>query len=535
MGIETSIGIAIISAAEAATGAAIGFTAASTVGTIAIGATLVAANYALQSSVPDAGGIGATGAGVINTPSARGSTNQPASPQRRVYGRMLIGGGWLFYDDAHPPYQYLMLGLARGRIEAVRSLIINNNRVIFSNGTPFSTILDPLAVDGQDYAGHLKACFRQGLSDQEKDQLLDADFPSAGSLPDDIVFDDSGLNVVNLPTSFMQRGYATASFRADFGATQDIYAARWGNVPFINPLVEVDGHPVFDPRDPSQVLGEETTYKFYYNGGESGRNASLVQCDWLCYPAGGRLRPDQIRLDELAASAERDDEIVFDMEGNPRRRNQCDGLVSLSDNPRQVTEAMLTANAAWIVQSRGRVGWVPAIDRTASITITESDLLGGFDFQDSPATADQFNRVRTRFPAPEKNYAEDDGPVVDRSDLRDGEDGGVLLDTVTRTTFTTDQRAVQWLAGEFLDTSRIGKGLEIPALRNHPRILRRKIGDVIRVAFSRYPQVNGLYQIKKDSLADDWSSIGWSLRAFDGAIFTKDRSADEKPFQIQAA
>lgn len=511
--------------------AATGITAGAFGGALITGAILVGAQFALAKTVPKVGGLDSVGPADINTPDARGSVRQSAAPQRRIYGRMVVGGAWLFYDDATAQYQYLMLGLARGRIHAVRSVIINDKTITFSGGTPFNTILDPIAVDGQDYVGNLQACFRQGLSPQAIDPLLTAHFPPSGS---EIVFDSSGKNVVNLPTTFVQNGIATASFRAKFGSTQADFDGRWGHVAFIDPLVEVDGHPLFDPRDPSQNIDDESTYKFYYEGKEPGRNPSLIQCNWLTQPFGGRLRTDQIRIDELAIAADYDDSIVTDIDGNPRIRHQADGLILLNDNPRHVTEAMLTANRAWIVNSRGRVGWVPSVPLDPVITLTESDLRGGFDFRDSAPKSDTFNRIRTRHPEPTKNFAEDDGPILDRTDLQG--DDGELLDTTVRTPFTTDQRAVQWLSQQFLEDSRTGKALDIPSLPITPRILKRKIGDIVRVQMrSRYTEINEIYQLRKDGLTPDGSGIFWSLRQYDKTISSKDRSVDQQDFTVAQA
>lgn len=518
--------------AEAVAGTTIfgSLTVAGLTGTVITGAALLGLNYALAKTAPDRAAFD-TGAGGINTPESRGSIRQAAAPQRRIYGRLLVGGVWLFYDDATPPYQYIHMALARGRITAVRALIINKKRMTFAGGTPFDTILEPRAAEGQDFVGNLKVCFRQGLATQTKDPLLEAYFPAAGP---EIVFDTTGLNVINLPATFRQRGVATATFRANFGTTNAIYEARWGRVPFIDPLVEVDGHPLFDPRDPSQDIDDESTYKFTYDGRDVGRNPSLIQANWLTQDFGGRLRTDQIRLDELAESADYDDAIVHDRDGNPRVRHQADGVVLLNDNPRQVTEALLTANRAWIVNSRGRVGWVPAAPLDPMITITERDLRGGFDFQDSAAKRDQFNRLRTRFTPPEKDYSEDDGPVLDRPDLQaiDGE----LLDTTVRTPFTSDQRAVQWLSQQFLDDSRAGKALELPALVASPRLLKCKIGSIVRVQMRRrYTEINGIYQIRKDGYSADLSRLSWSLREYDKTISSRDRSADEADFQVAEA
>lgn len=536
-GDPVTIGITVISAFEALTAVSIGFEAASIVGTVVTTAALVGASYAMNTlakTQAEQGGIGARGPSSINTPEVRGTIRMAAAPQRIIYGRILVGGVWSFYEDGTPPYQYVQLMLCRGRISAVRSVQINKNVIYFTGGTPFNTIVEPVPIDGQDYFGALEASFRQGLPDQAIDPLLTRDFPVHGTTPLEFVRDENG-HITNLPASFRQQNIATATFRASFGDTREIFEARWGQVAFINPMVLVDGRPVYDPRDPTQDIDDEETWKFTNNNKEPGRNPSLQIADWIRQPFGGRLRTDQIRLDELALAADFDDEPVQDADGNTRPRHQSDGVVQLSENPKHVTEALLTANRAWLVSSRGRVGWVAAIPRDPVTTLTEKDILGGFDFKFGNPKMDTYNRIRTRFPAAVKDYVEDDGPVLDRADLREDEDGDELLETTVRTPFTTDPRAIQWLSAQYLEESRLPRSLEIPKVAMRPRFLQRKIGDIVRVEHSRYPEINGIYQIMKDGFSDDFSTLAWSLREYDRTIGSKDRSADEMEFNVGEA
>lgn len=530
-----SIGALIVTSASAAAGVGVALGSAAfiasswVVGSVVVGAALYGANYALNSAlgktVPKSGGIGSeVSPALINTPEARGTIREVAAPRRRIYGRMQVGGVWSFYDDHTPPYQYLQLVLCHHRITAVRAVVINKNRISFQGGNSFNTILDPIGVAGQDYVGNLKACFRQGLEDQAIDPLLAADFPASGS---DVVFDEEG-NVTNLPASFRQRGAATASFKANFGTTREQFEARWGQVAFINPLVEVDGAAVYDPRDPLQDVDDESTWKF-------SRTAALIQADWQRQPYGGRQPSDRIRWDEVADAANYDEEIVHDKNGEPRPRHLIDGLILLNQNPRHVTEAMLTANRAFIVQSRGRIGWVSARPRDPVLTLTEKDILGGFEFRMGQRKQDTFNRAHTRFTPPEKDYAEDDGPLLDREEEREEEDGGEILETSVRTPFTVDHRAVQWLGQQFIDESRLPKSLDIPRIAFKPRFLRRRIGDVIRVQHARYPEINGIYQIRQDGIASDFSSLSWSLRQYDKSISAQSRASQEQDFDVVAA
>lgn len=539
--VSTAIGLSSLLAggiAAAGVGYVAAFAAGSAIGGALItGGVYLAANYAVNKvsgvgkTVPQAGGVGFVGASSINTPEARGTIRQAAAPQRIIYGRMGgIGGVWCFYDDATPPYQYITLMLCRGRISAIRSVTFNNRTITFAGGNDFDSILTPLAVTEYDYHQRLRASFRQGTEDQTKCPLLEDAFPASGA---DILYDAAG-NVTNLPASFRQRGIACATFEAQFGDDREDFEARWGQVAYINPLIELDGAPLFDPRDPSQDIAAEETYKFTWNGSDVGRNPSLIAAHWLTRPYGGRLSTDQIRLDELADAANYDDEIVHDIAGNPRPRHRADGVVLLNENPRHVTEAILTANRAWIVQSRGRVGWVADRPRDPVATLTERDILAGFDFQFGRRKRESFNRVRTRFTSPAKGYVEDDGPVHDRADLRSAKDNGELFDTTVRLPFTTDHRGVQWLSQQFLEESRLDASLELPSIAISRKTLKLRTGDVVRVAHRRYPEIDGIYIIVKDGFGADFATLFFSLKKYDKAISAAARGADEIEYQVAA-
>jgi hypothetical protein len=260
-----------------------------------------------------------------------------------------------------------------------------------------------------------------------------------------------------------------------------------------------------------------------------------VQADFQMQSFGGRQDSGKLRLDELAVAADYDEGIVHDIDGNPRPRHLIDGLVQLNENPRNVTEAMLTANRNFIVQSRGKIGWVSSIAKEPVVTLTEKDIYGGFDFRMGTPKKETFNRIRTRFTPPEKDYKEDDGPILDRADLRASEDGDELLDTTVRTPFTGDNRAVQWLSAQYLEESRLSKSLDISQINARAKFLKRKIGDVILVQHSKYPDINGIYQIMKDGFSSDFSMLSWSLREYDSTISSRDRSADEQEFTVAEA
>lgn len=499
-----SIGIALITGFEAVTGAAVGFTAASLVGSIAIGATVLGANYALAAINKPKTGSGIGAATAINSPEARGNIQQSAPIQQWAYGEVRKGGAVFFLDDSKPPFLHLGLLLSGRQISGIRGIHIGINDIALPSFA-FDLPLIPLDVDGQVYIkggnSRLVMAFGAGRDDQALDPILANDFTS-------------------LDTSFRQRGIARAMFRFQFGDDTEDFQKMWGQgVSIPSPLIDLAGMPLYDPRDPSQrypldwrdaedVADAMATWKYERDAKRVGRTAALAQADWLGHPDAVNYPVNRIRWDEIARAADFDEE----------RGHYIDGVVSLDQSPRTVMEAMLTANRGFMVQDRG-YGWTSSSQpRDPVITIDDNMLMGGFEFQCDRAKADLVNEVRNRFSAAEREYQDVDGPVLTREDLIDV-DGETFAKTV-RLPFTSSSDAVQILSNQYLDEARLPRSLTCT-------IKVKAIGDdvgpgkIARVDSRIYPQMNGDYSIESLGMLDDFSGLPISLREYDRDISVK--------------
>lgn len=484
--------------------------------TILTGAALVGANYALNAINKPKSNVGGVGsASSVNTPEARGNVQQSAPVQQWVYGRVRKGGAVFIVDDSKPPYLDLGLLLSGRQISGIRGVQISTNNIVPASFA-FNTILNPLAVDGQTYiksgASRLQMSFGAGLPTQAIDPILAADFP-------------------NLDASFRQRGIARAVFRFKFGDDAADFEKMWGQgVSIPSPLIDVDGMPLYDSRDPSQFYPSDwrddaevaeamATWKYSRDGKDVGRTAALAQADWLGHPDGVNYPPGRIRWDEIARSAEFDED----------RGHYIDGVVSLDQSPRTNLEAMLTANRGFCVQDRG-YGWIGSSQpRDPVITIDDDLLMGGFEFQCDRAKADLVNTVRSRFSSDDREYQDVDGPVLEEDDLIEA-DGETLAKTV-RLPFTSDADAVQYLANQYLDEARLPRSLtctvKIKATGDDVGA-----GKIARVYSNIYPQMNGDYSIESIGFLDDFSGLTLSLKEYDREISV--RSYPLKPFTLPA-
>jgi hypothetical protein len=382
------------------------------IGQIALSAGLLALNYALTPK--NKGSVGA-----VNDPGTRANTRQAVPPQRFLYGTVQVGGAIFFLDDTQPPSIVMGLLLCARRIDSVISTKIGTETVTFDDE---NEALNSPFLDGSDV--YLRGSFRLGADDQAIDPILKEMFPNLG-------VDTSGPSPVD---TFLQSGSATAVFEFRYGADREHFEKLWGQVSIPNPFVLVRGSLVYDPRDPTQDPEDETTWKW-------SDNATLIQADWAKHRDGVGEKTEDADWEKIARSADYDDELVQLKDGSFQKRHTINGVVTLNQSPRDIMEALLTANRGALRRSKGRWWIESSYPKEPIATVTDKDIVAGFDYRDRKPVREQYNKVRGRFIAPERDYQEADGPILTRDDLET--EDGELLETTIRAPFTDNHPALQ--------------------------------------------------------------------------------------------
>lgn len=462
----------------------IGGISAGTLGSVGLAVGLSALNYALTPK-------NKASIGRVNDPGTRGNVRQAVPPQRFPYGTVQVGGAVFFLDDSKPPALYLGLLLSARPINGVVSVKLGTDIVTFDEDMK---ALNAPYREGVDC--FLRGSFRLGASDQAIDPLLDEVF-------------------TNLDAEFRQRGSATAVFEFTYGDDREHFEELWGQVQIPNPFVLIEGALVYDPRDPTQLLDDATTWKW-------SDNATLIQADWAKHADGVGEDPADADWDRIAESANYDDEIVQLPDGSFQKRHTINGIVTLDQSPRDIMEALLTANRGSLRRSKG-TWWIESSKpRDPIVTLTDRDIIGAFEYRDSSPTKDRYNKVRGRFTAPERDYQEADGPIIHDEDLEDAD--GELLETTIRAPFTDNHYKLQRLQYQFLLESRLGKLWSGPASL---RLLGIDVEDAIRIDSEIWPMINGVYKVSNWGFLDDFSGLRLELREYDRTISIAEPSYQE--------
>jgi hypothetical protein len=509
-----SIGIGVISAIEGVTGLAIGFEAASLVGTALLVGGAITLNYAAQALQKR--GQGALGSTALNDNSIKYNERQGIPRKRIIYGTAQVGGA-LCFEVGKPPYLYHGFLVCAEQVTAFLKMWVGSNEVSLSGIAP-NTILTPSAVDGQpDYPNNLKVSFRLGTPDQAIDPLLHADFP-------------------NLDASFRQQGTAVVVVRYNYGADYDAFTKLWGQVQKPNPLWLVQGIAIPDPRkaghilnwnpdDPDSVAEARASWTY-------SNNASLVTAHYLTQKYGGLIRPSRMDWDKVAKSADFDDDMIPCLDGTYQRRYTIDGVVTMNQGRSDIVSGFIAANRGFVLQSAGKSWPSSAAPRKPIVTIHDKLLTGAVSIRAAKPKRDLLNRVKTRFVAPDREYQEVDGPVLSRPDLQalDGE----ILDGTLDLPFTLDDRRAQRLAKAFMDNGRLGRQItarvDVSVLAQCSEEL---IGSAVTWDSNLFSQGNGTFFCTEWGFSDGFSSIDISLIEYSASLETDwDPETDEQPFEL---
>lgn len=489
-----TLGGAVGAAAGIGGGLAIG----GTVGSLALGFGLnFAANAIARAAQRDKGGQAA------NTPEVRLNTRQEIPPRRRVYGAPLVGGA-LFFEECKPPYYYRGFLLSDGPV---------TGPLEYYNSTAKISVAPDGSVRDAPYADNMWFSFRNGADDQAIDPLLAADFTS-------------------LSAEFRQRGVATLVVKGYYGDNFDEFQLLWGSIQRPNPLVILQGVPVYDPRDPTQFLPDDPTDAAVYAAARASwkfsRTASLIQADYLWWENGGRIPLHKIRWDEIAESATWDEGMLETKSGELIQRHTIDGVVTAGQAPIQILSTMLTANRGFVARNKGKVTIISSQPRKPVLTITDDMIQGGFDFRRSAPKKETVNVMRGRFIDPRQEWQLVDGPIIEDEDFI--EEDGDRYEGTAQLPWTSDHRRAQRLQYCALQDTRRGRA---QSLSVDLRAVGLEAGDVVRRYSEVLPRCNGLYRIQEVRFNYVEKTYELTMAEYDSTVETSYIAAtDEQDFEL---
>ncbi len=340
---------------------------------------------------------------------SRGRTqmiNQPIVSHRIVYGEVRVSGPLVFTHsrpvnagDAKLDMLHWVIVLAAHEVEAIGDIYFNDE-VVPLDGNDDATS-EPYKRDSTVYASVYK---HLGDIDQQADPVLTANADGKWTNAHRL----RGLAYIHAEMRYDEKAYPSGT-------------------PNISALVQ--GRKVYDPRD------ESTAYS---------NNAALCVLDYLLSDFGLGASIGEIDLNSFIAAANICDEVVNTLDGTEKRYT-CNGVVDLTDSPRDILEQMLSSCAGFLVHTGGTWRLHVGAYSPPLKTFDESYLRDAVIMRPHRSKRQLFNGVKGAFVSPDHNYQSTDYPSVESS-LYVAQDDGEEIFTTLDLSFTTSHTMAQRIA-----------------------------------------------------------------------------------------
>lgn len=442
--------------------------------------------------------------------------------RRRIYGRVVVSGG-IFFQKTIAGTGTLDLfvkgyALSDGICDGLDAIIINGVEcALDSNGNPQTA---PWYNSSGNY---LQTSFRSGASDQAMDPIIAALWPS----PPADFYPDAADRTTRW-AKFRQRGVATVVVKMSFGATADKHTELWGVSGIPDLKFRVRGLRRYDPRDPNQSPTDASTWTY-------SENATLAMADWLTSDAGFGIDPGEVEWDSVRESANIDDYWQATLDGS-ERRGRVNGLVFGSEANDDVLSSMALQNRAIVRRAFGL--YSIRADRTADpvCTIHQGLIAGALSYQNEPDTRAAINIAEVQF-APAEKFNQSAETFYRDEDLitLDGQE----LPQRMSLRFCDSPGAAQRLGYAQIKENRVGRTLSgtfdlaVLVAAGKPNGQLLEAGDVVRVWFGIYQQMNGLYTVTGLEVTQDFK-VGLSLAGYDPDAIDGWSDSLETPFEEAA-
>lgn len=356
---------------------------------------------------------------------SRGRTemiNQPITSHRIIYGRVRVSGPLVFTHSRSIDgsdkldMMHWVIVLAAHEVEAIEDILFNDE-IVPLDGSGNATS-GPYKRDSTVFASVYK---HLGSIDQSADSIL--------------VSNSGG----QWTSAHRLRGiaYIHAQLRYDDVA----YASGTPNISAM-----VKGRKIYDPRTDDESWSD---------------NAALCILDYLVSDFGLAASADEIDMNSFIAAANICDETVATIDGTENRYS-CNGVVDLSDNPRDILENMLSSCAGFLVHTGGKWRLQVGAYNPPLKTFDQSFLRDAVVMRPHRSRRQLFNTIKGAFVSPDHNWQSTDYPAVS-TDFYITQDNGEEIISTLDLSFTVSHTMAQRIARIALEQIRRQRQIQYPA------------------------------------------------------------------------
>ena len=411
-----------------------------------------------------------------------------------VYGTRLIGGTRVFVETSGTDNQYLYVAiiLAEGEINDIKGIKIDDKDVTFASSFSDNTAVEVDSSDSVFYKG--------GESLIRVEPHYGTDGQSASTLLS---------TLSNWGSNHKLSGLAYLAIR--FKWNQDVF----GSIPKIQTLIEGKKVVAYNSSLVAQTAAFSTNPAWvlldYLTNARYGKSLAVSDIDLQSF-----YDASQVCVTQVTPYSGASDINIFDANA------VLDTSKKIIDN----TRTLLKGCRGYLPYTSGKYRLVIETTGTASITLTEDDIFGGFSVS-SPNKNDKYNRVICSYVSPDKNWQVDEVqfPPIDDSGLPSADqhatmkaaDGGFLLEG--RFDFgqvITSPYQAEEMAEIILRRSREAIQLSINAGGNAYDLA---IGDIVNITHSSLGYSAKAFRVISISFNEDFT-VGLNLTEHQNSHYT---------------
>ena len=434
----------------------------------------------------------------------KGATNS----RQIVYGETVVGGTLAYVSTSGTDNTklHMIVMFAGHEIQSLEKLIINGVDATTASSTVSGETV--YRVTNADFVNTenpssftsgslLRYTFHDGASDQSADGLAVA-------------------NLTDITSDHRLRGIAYVYIECIFDRE------KWSGFPQIT--AKIKGKKVYDPRDSSTAWSA---------------NPALCIRDYLMDTTNGvGALSTEINDANVAGSfytaANTCDTDIATTGGATEDKYTLNGFFNTSGEPSAVMESMLSSCAGKIAYANGKFNLFVGEAQTASLTVTDDDLLSPIDIQGN--RGESFNGVKAVYVDKDNDYQAGDMPPFQSSTYlnADTPSGGATANfekyLQLQYPFTLSQFTAQRLGRIGLNHSR--QSLIISCLVNMG-FYRLQVGDWVKVTNSRMSFTNKYFEVQAvgfEPTEDNFLGTRLVLKEIASSVFTFDTDNDYVAF-----
>tara|TARA_B100000902_G_scaffold30137_1_gene36088 strand:+ start:2179 stop:3840 length:1662 start_codon:yes stop_codon:yes gene_type:complete len=459
--------------------------------TKAFATTLTTTQLAVTGAVVLGGSIALLGSMTPKVPDLNALLNRgtnvrsPISSRKLIYGKAKVGGTYVFISEGNVnsdrKFLYLITALASHECQSIDNIYIGDEEVTL-NGSGVVTSPSRYYPNSNQ-----RAKFYTDMLGATT-QTVGSEFSSNTDLTVNDHF--KGITCLQALLTYDPEVYVSG-------------------IPPISAIVS-GKNDIYDPR---------TT-----NTGWSD-NPALCVANYLMSDLGLGLSTNDIDWTSVTTASNVCDELVNLDGGGTQKRYVCNGVVDTANDIKTNIEALLLSMAGFMVVEGGKYKIFAGEYRTPTLTITEDDLISGYQIQTKNRVSEQFNKVVGLYTSSETNYQPSNYPEITNASYVSAD--GQVLEKQLNLTFTDNSARCQQIAKIFLEKSR--QQYQISLAVNLEKFTLSP-GDTVMLTLPNLGFENKVFEVLEWKLGGEVSlGLELTLKETDTSVYNWSTSEQQDP------